>query len=343
MSTPHSLTKRLAVVASTLFLCSGWASAQQGVPATRQTEPQTGTTTVVDIEEMKEQGGVMSQLIASNLNYRDTTLVTDFARVFNESLHLDELTEEDLMYPSIELYGEDSWVDDDVNPIRGSHAKVTIPDRYEIDLKEFVYPLDGVRRVNSRYGYRRRFGRMHYGIDLDLDRGDTVRAAFSGRVRMVKFDRRGYGNYVVIRHPNGLETLYGHLSKQLVKPDAIVRAGDPIGLGGSTGRSTGPHLHFETRFMGIALNPEHLINFTAGIPIRESYAYVKKSGRGSSRTQVAASSGNNSFKTYRVRKGDTLSGIAQKTGTSVSRIRKLNPKLGRSSMIYPGDVIRISA
>ena len=89
---------------------------------------------------------------------------------------------------------------------------------------------------------------MHNGLDIKVYIGDTIRAAFSGKVRMVKYERRGYGKYVVIRHENGLETVYGHLSKQIVDENQYVEAGEPIGLGGNTGRSTGSHLHFETRF-----------------------------------------------------------------------------------------------
>ncbi len=91
-----------------------------------------------------------------------------------------------------------------------------------------------------------RWGRRHQGLDIKVYIGDTIRAAFSGKVRVVKYDGNGYGKYIVIRHNNGLETIYGHLSKQIVSPNQTVRAGQPIGLGGNTGRSTGSHLHFET-------------------------------------------------------------------------------------------------
>lgn len=326
-----------------LLSCSMSYAQKRSTRATQQ--PHKQLTQVVKSDDDKKNGAV-AQLLASNLSYRDTTLVNSFAKAINESLDLDELTEEDLLYPSIELYGEDSW-NSSLNPIRGTGASSEIPARYEFDLKEFVYPLDGVRRVNSNYGYRRRFGRMHYGVDIDLNRGDTVRATFSGRVRLVDVDGRGYGKYVVIRHPNGLETLYGHLSRQLVKENTVVRAGDAIGLGGSTGRSTGPHLHYETRFMGIALNPQQLIDFASGAPHRESYVYVKgRSTRSTSGQQYRASNTktrSGSFQTYRVRKGDTLSEIASKTGTTVSKIRRLNPKLRRSSTIHPGQVLRVGA
>ena len=340
MSTPNSLLRRVVAVGALLVTCAlGYAQ-----KSNETTNHHNRKSTEVVSKDADKKTGAAAQLLASNLNYRDTTLVTSFAKAINESLNLDELTEEDLLYPSVDLYGEESW-NSSLNPIRGASA--VIPSRYEISLKEFVYPLDGIRRINSGYGYRRRFRRMHYGVDIDLNRGDTVRATFSGRVRLVDIDGRGYGKYVVIRHPNGLETLYGHLSKQLVKENTVVHAGDAIGLGGSTGRSTGPHLHYETRFMGIALNPQQLIDFASGAPRSEMYVYAKgRSTRSNSAGQYRASNTktrDNSFKTYRVRKGDTLSHISKKTGTSVAQIRRLNPKLRKSSMIRPGEVIRVGA
>ena len=80
-------------------------------------------------------------------------------------------------------------------------------------------------------------------------------------MRICKYNGGGYGYYIVIRHPNGLETLYGHLSKQIVKKDQVVRAGEPIGLGGNTGKSSGSHLHFETRVLGQPIDPALLFDF----------------------------------------------------------------------------------
>ena len=134
------------------------------------------------------------------------------------------------------------------------------PANMRIDLRGFAMPTTS-RKVTSNYGPR--WGRQHAGIDVKVYIGDTIYAAFDGKVRVVKNegDRRGYGKYIVIRHPNGLETLYGHLSKQIVSEDQIVKAGEPIGLGGNTGRSTGSHLHFETRLCGVALNPALMFDF----------------------------------------------------------------------------------
>ena len=166
---------------------------------------------------------------------------------------------------------EEFWNSEHVNPYGSA---VTIPDRADIDVSEYVSPVPGY--VTSNYGYRARFRRNHYGTDLKLCTGDTVRAAFSGKIRLTKYEGKGYGYYVVMRHPNGLETVYGHLSRFLVKPNQVVKAGDPIALGGSTGRSTGPHLHLEMRYLGIPINPAAIIDFENGVPHKDVFAFDKR-------------------------------------------------------------------
>ncbi len=174
--------------------------------------------------------------------------------------------------PSAALYPE--W-----NNEHGRDFGVALPTEYKIDLRNFCMPCDS-RMVTSRYGYRKQFRRNHYGTDMKLYVGDTVRAAFNGKIRIVDYERAGYGNYVVIRHENGLETVYGHLSKHLVRENQSVRAGEPIGLGGNTGRSTGSHLHFETRLLGQYINPELLFDFEAQDARGDFYVYRSK-GKGS--------------------------------------------------------------
>ncbi len=159
--------------------------------------------------------------------------------------------EESAQPPASALYPE--W-----NNVYTTHYGVEMPDEYKIDLRGFHMPTDS-RLVTSHYGYRKTFHRNHYGTDIKVYVGDTIRAAFSGKIRVVDYEGKGYGRYVIIRHPNGLETLYGHMSKQLVKEDQMVKAGEPIGLGGNTGRSKGSHLHFETRFLGKFINPERCL------------------------------------------------------------------------------------
>lgn len=145
-----------------------------------------------------------------------------------------------------ELY--DEWSND----LTHYRSTTLLPDEFKIDLRNFTMPTDS-RTVTSNY--RLRWGRQHAGLDIKVYIGDTIRAAFDGKVRIVKYDKNGYRRFVVIRHTNGLETYYGHLSKQLVTENQDVKSGQPIGLGGNTGRSTGSHLHFETRICGISINP----------------------------------------------------------------------------------------
>lgn len=167
-----------------------------------------------------------------------------------------------------EIYSQ-FWENEMVNPYTG----ITIPQTADIDVSSYIAPVTGV--VTSNYGYRKRFRRVHKGIDLALHVGDTVRAAFDGKIRLCKFERRGYGYYVVIRHDNGMETVYGHLSKFLVKPNQRIKAGEPIALGGNTGRSTGPHLHFETRYLGVAINPAAIIDFENYVPHKDIFTFNK--------------------------------------------------------------------
>ncbi len=156
----------------------------------------------------------------------------------------------DLNNPAANIYTD--WTDN----LRGCNGAV--PANYKIDLRGFCMPTSS-RKINSKFGPR--WGRQHEGMDVKVYIGDTIRAAFDGKVRICKYNGGGYGYYIVIRHPNGLETLYGHLSKQIVKKDQVVRAGEPIGLGGNTGKSTGSHLHFETRVLGQPINPALIFDF----------------------------------------------------------------------------------
>ena len=236
-----------------------------------------------------------------------------------------QIKKEMAAYPAFGLYP--NW---DNSRVHAFGNTVVIPDTFRIDLTDFVMPTTNTK-ITSKFGPRRR--RMHNGIDVKVYIGDTIRAAFSGKVRMVKFERRGYGKYVVIRHENGLETIYGHLSKQLVNEDQYVEAGEVIGLGGNTGRSTGSHLHFETRFLGQAINPALLFDFEKQDIVTDAYLFKKGNNRyrrSNTSTGVVASNGDVQY--YKVRKGDSLSRISQKTGVSIDRLCKLNGITRRTTL-----------
>ena len=236
-----------------------------------------------------------------------------------------QIKKEMAAYPAFGLYPD--WNNTRVHAFGNT---VVVPDTFRIDMTGFVMPTTNTK-ITSKFGPRRR--RMHNGIDVKVYIGDTIRAAFSGKVRMVKYERRGYGKYVVIRHENGLETIYGHLSKQMVSEDQYVEAGEVIGLGGNTGRSTGSHLHFETRFLGQAINPALLFDFEKQDIVTDTYLFKKGNNRyrrSSSKAGVVASNGDAQY--YKVRKGDSLSRISQKTGVSIDRLCKLNGITRRTTL-----------
>ena len=200
-------------------------------------------------------------------------------------------------------------------------------------LKHYHYPYKG--KISSRYGPRR--GRNHHGVDIPLKVGDSIYAPFDGRVRYSKDTKTGYGNLIVIRHDNGLETYFGHLSARKVEPGEWVTAGQLIALGGSTGRSTGPHLHFETRYYGQSFDPERLIDFNSGLLRRETFMLKRSyfniyskydqnfddeiANEEDDKKEAAAAA---AVRYYTVRKGDTLGRIAINNHTTVARLCQLN-------------------
>ena len=229
----------------------------------------------------------------------------------------------------------------------------------EVEINDFTVPVKG--GVTSHYGYRS--GRYHNGTDLALNIGDTVCAAFSGKIRYAKYNEGGFGNLVIIRHYNGLETFYAHLSKHLVVPNQDVKSGDPIGLGGNTGRSFGPHLHFEVRFYDGSINPEEIIDFKTKKLKREnlfvhkglfvpgakpSEYYESNSPDEQIVKEVVKDKPIVPFvkvntvqkKYYTVKTGDTLTEIAARNKTTVSKLCQLNG-IKPSSRIQVGKSLRI--
>lgn len=255
--------------------------------------------------------------------------------------------------PSEDLYGG-VWSNTRVDAYG---SKVNTPSEFEVDLSNFTMPVIG--RVTSNFG-RRGSRRYHYGVDIKAQTGDTIYAAFDGKVRIKQYDRRGYGYYLVVRHLNGLETIYGHLSKFLVTENDFVMSGDPIGLAGNTGRSFGSHLHLETRFLGKPIDPNFIIDFENNVCHRDtylvstdSYKKTRLSSRVLKRKKTvnyirAASSTTSKVNTslegerYKIKSGDTLEAIAKKHGVTIGQLCSLNNistrttlRIGRTLLIHP--------
>ncbi len=242
---------------------------------------------------------------------------------------------EQSMYPGIDLYP--TWNNEFVQ----AYKDAVVPESYTVDLRGFCMPTDHTK-ITDVFGYRPRRRRAHYGLDVKVYVGDTIRAAFSGKVRIVKNQgRQGYGKFIVIRHDNGLETVYGHLSKQLVKTDQLVKAGEPIGLGGNSGRSTGSHLHFETRFLGIAIDPALMFDFEKQDVVGDSYTIYPKNSGGRKATGKDNKAQLAEGQYHKIKRGDTLSKIAAKYGVSVNKLCQLN-HITTKSVLRIGSVLRLS-
>lgn len=235
--------------------------------------------------------------------------------------------------------GYGTYEDFNIANVHYKHHTTTKADT--LVLGNYAHPAP--YKIYSKYGFRRR--RMHRGVDLAYPMGTPVVAAFDGMVRISKSNAGGYGQLIVIRHTNKLETYYGHLSQRLVNPGQMVHAGDTIALGGSTGRSTGPHLHFETRYLGYDFNPCKIIDFdnfklkvdtlyTSGFEVTSKTLLNEKAAN-----DAKATSNSTGTVYHKVRRGETLSYIAKKYHTYVSTIKRLNGL--KSDFIREGQRLRV--
>jgi len=300
-------------------------------PAIQYSEPDTEEILFED-EIVNDQG----QAIYFNPE-RELTLLEeeDSTTVLEEDFSIVEVTEEmrmDCVWVTIAEYYA-IWDSRTVNPYKvdPTSYKDTIAFQLYDSLNNMMWsmPLNDCR-INSAFGMRH--WRWHYGTDLHLITGDPVYASFDGIVRINRYDGGGYGNYVLVRHYNGLETLYGHLSESKVKVGQLVKAGEIIGLGGNTGRSTGPHLHYEVRYEGNAIDPHIVFDFpnnrlnnsTFNLT-PEHFDYVRVA------RQVVY---------HRIRSGETLSGLSKKYRVPVSTICRLN-NISTKTVLRVGQRIRI--
>ncbi len=195
---------------------------------------------------------------------------------------------------------------------------------YEVRLPGGWSPPLSKRGVSSGFG--KRGYRWHHGVDLRLQNGEPIYNVFDGIVRVKSYDRYGYGHYVLVRHLNGLETLYGHLSKVGVEVGQELKAGELLGYGGNTGRSTGPHLHFEVRYHGVSIDPEEVFDFLEGTPRKPTLTLTPRHFTHLREARETIY--------HQVRSGENLSLIGKKYGVSVSHLTKMNN-------IHTGTVLRV--
>lgn len=305
----------------------------------------------------------LSQVNAQDLMAREAT--SDFQlKSSNTAKIIEQYQKKEELAKINNIYGN-AWSNAGVNVYRGM-AK---PEKLVVDLRDFSMPIKS-RIITSNYGYRQRFHRNHYGLDIKGYTGDTIYAAFSGKVRVRKYDANGFGYYVVIRHPNGLETVYGHLSRQLVHENQEVKSGQPIGLCGNTGRSFGSHLHFETRILGEAINPALMFDFASQDVVSDTYTYRSNEGKSmpiatpinsyaevkvsnndvdndkvaestNKKTSTKNSRKNESSTTkHKVKPGENPSTIAKKYHMSVAELYRMNRGLNATRM-QPGQTLSV--
>ncbi|WP_231576131.1 M23 family metallopeptidase [Hymenobacter sp. DG25B] len=307
------------------------------------------TTVLIKTEDLPDDDSEAAKSIYFNPAKKLSIVSEDTSSLNEGGQHIVEISEQVLIDSSwIKVAGYYAiWDTHNINPYRvdGRRIKDTLNLRLiDPPRQRFAkMPLESTP-LTSDFGFRG--SRWHYGVDLDLETGDSVKAAFDGVVRISKWDGSGYGNYLLVRHYNGVETLYGHLQKALVAPGTFVKAGQLIGKGGSTGRSTGSHLHFEVRYEGNPIDPERMYDFPDyklrgdNFQITSAlFNYYSRALRArSSSSHRSAPSAARRVVTHRIRSGDTLSEIAQKYGVSVSQLKRLNKgtstlKLGRTLRI----------
>ena len=267
----------------------------------------------------------------------------------NKSISLESDTFHELKDSTTASIKDEYWDTTIYNPYKG--VTVKFPFQLKFNDSNYISPISRNKVITSRYGWRNR--RAHKGIDIDLITGDSVLSMFDGIVRFAKYNT-GHGRTVIVRHYNGLETVYAHLSKYAVKANDTVKQGQLLGKGGTSGNARGSHLHLVINYNGIAINPEYLFDFTENNSIRSTEIWITKKWTRpyihSSRRQTklnllltesdAMASLNAEKKVYVVKRGDTLSKISLRNNVSIASICKTN-YIRRNSIIRIGQKLVI--
>lgn len=336
----------LRIVISTIFLLISTSLFAQ----------EADSLTIAQVDTLKQDSVVVNRRV-SPVRTLGVVSVIDTLPTPSEQISIVLFNDNTWRYVLAEGFRNDTTVFDDHWNTTATHAYTDVdlnsfPDATPIQLvdslRSYHYPYIG--RITSRYGPRR--GRSHQGIDMSLKVGDPVYAVFDGKVRLSKAVGN-YGNLVIIRHNNGLETYYAHLSERSVQPGDWVVAGQQIGLGGNTGRSTGPHLHFEVRYRGQSFDPERIIDFKTGELRREELLlkrrhfsiYAKFEQDFDEEVEIekieeAERKAAQAIQYHTVRSGDTLGALARKYGTTVNRICQLN-NIKSTSILRIGQRLRV--
>ena len=335
----------LRIIISTIFLLISTSLFAQ----------ETDTLTVIQVDTLKQDSVVNRRV--SPVRTLGVVSVIDTLSTPSEQISIVLFNDNTWRYVLAEGFRNDTTVFDDHWNSTATNAYTDVelnsfPDATPIQLvdslRSYHYPYIG--RITSRYGPRR--GRAHQGLDMSLKVGDPVYAVFDGKVRLSKA-AGNYGNLVIIRHNNGLETYYAHLSERSVQTGDWVVAGQQIGLGGNTGQSTGPHLHFEVRYRGQSFDPERIIDFKTGELRREELLlkrrhfsiYAKYEQDFDDEVEIAKieeeeRKAAQAIKYHTVRSGDTLGALARKYGTTVNRICQLNG-IKSTSILRIGQKLRV--
>lgn len=305
--------------------------------------------------------GLVLSICAYSQKVLQDTINNNIEACETDSLHN---TAEDLPGDSL-LSNDESFYHNIWNSTQIRYPLTTLPPKDELVTLRLTEPYDHpfvnpvIGPVISKFGRRGR--RMHTGTDIKLNSGDTVRCAFDGKVRLAK-RFSGYGNLVLVRHSNGLETIYGHLKTIKVNVNDTIKAGDLIGLGGRTGRATCDHLHFETRLFGEPFDSNKYIDFKL-CALRSNHIYYKNkqweinpdnfNKKQPIETKLIVTA-NESLPTisakvdtkvkaskHVIRKGDNLWVIAKKYNTSVKKLCAAN-NITAQKTLKVGSVLRIN-
>jgi hypothetical protein len=298
------------------------------------------TDSLIELESSDE-----SEILEEELEEAEGTFDETFTG-YNDVMYWDILRDprfvfDTLMIPAQGIYPS-GWDTITINPykvsLKNMNDTILIALRDSMDC--FFHP-PAIGDISSNFGFRRwgRRAKFHYGVDIRMDVGDPVYAMFDGVVRVAK-KSADYGYVVLIRHYNGLETLYAHFNQLLAYPGKPVRSGDIIGLAGSTGRSTGPHLHFEVRYQGEKIDPNKIIYFPTGSILSDTLQIDKSCFKHLYQVQSTKMKSSGKARYHKVKSGDTLGKIAVMYGTSVAQLRRLNG-LSSKAYIRAGQRLRI--